>query len=149
VAALLLYARLDMLIPVVAEAIGGLGSWPRVGLLIFLEVLSVLLVTTLLFRAAFPLGVRAPVGSLAPVGRRVGDLYTANTVGSIIGALAVGFGLIPLLGVRGSFLALALTNVVLGTVLVAGASRRGRVPWAVVGVVLAVLAVFLVPPDLF
>src|SRR5262249_44538827 len=97
VAALLLYARLDVLIPVAAEAIGGLGSWPRVVLLIFLEALSVLLLTTLLFGATFPLGIRAAVGSLAHVGRRVGDLYTANTVGSIIGALAVGFGLLPLL----------------------------------------------------
>src|SRR5262249_52655194 len=51
VAALLLYARLDVLIPVAAEAIGGLGSWPRVVLLIFLEALSVLLLTTLLFGA--------------------------------------------------------------------------------------------------
>ncbi len=57
-------------------------------------------------------------GSELP-GRRVALLYTWNTVGSIAGALAAGFVLIPLLGAGRSGATLAAGNLLLGLVLLA------------------------------
>src|SRR5439155_21654855 len=62
--ALLVYARFGALVPAAARALGGLASWPRVVALIFTEAGVVLLATTLLFGATFPLVARAVVDRL-------------------------------------------------------------------------------------
>lgn len=64
------------------------------------------------------------------VGREVGLTYAANTVGAILGSIAGGFGLIPLLTAPGvwrlvAFLLLALAALVLAIGLRDGAPRRG------------------------
>jgi len=149
-AGLLLYSRYDILIPKMAAALGGLDSWGNVILLIFSEAGLVLLATTLLFGATFPVGASVVVQSLGTVGQRIGGLYTANTVGSIVGSLVAGFLLLPLLGMRTAFLVLALVNVLLGVGLALGTSagRRGRIV-AAGGVAVAVAMFVVVPPTLF
>ncbi|MCI0339784.1 MAG: fused MFS/spermidine synthase [Planctomycetales bacterium] len=67
----------------------------------------VVLPPTLLMGASFPFLVRGCAPALARVGRRVGGLYAANTVGSILGAFLGGFALVPLLGIRGTIAAAA------------------------------------------
>jgi spermidine synthase len=147
---LLIYARFDQLIPMAAVAVGGLNSWPRVTALIFGEAGATMLVTSLLFGATFPLVARAVVRDLDTVGERVAVAYTANTVGSIIGALAVGFILLPALGVGGSFIALIVLNLALGATLAFGAAPR-RAGLVAVGAaaMLAGVAVLVISPRLF
>ena len=43
-------------------------------------------------------------GSVARVGRSVGSLYAANTIGSIVGSMIPVFVLIPTLGIQQSML---------------------------------------------
>ena len=50
--------------------------------------------------------------------------YTVNTLGAILGALVVGFGMLPVLGLRGSFVGLVLANLTVGAVIVARAAPR-------------------------
>jgi len=148
VAALLVYMQFETALPAVASALGGLSSWPRVVGMIFGEAAVTLTATTLLFGATFPLVARAAVDSLETVGNRIGLAYVANTLGSILGALLVGFVVLPWLGIRGAFVALIVTNLLLGAALVfhAAPGRPGRLG-AAGGLVAVALTFVLVPPD--
>lgn len=147
VASLILYANLDRLIPEAARAIGGLTSWGRAIALIFGEASSILLVTTFLFGMTFPLVARAAVEGLDSVGERIGMAYTANTAGSILGALLVGFALLEALGMVGAFVTLIVLNAGIGVVL-AWRTSRGAARWAVTAIgagTLAAVALFVSP----
>lgn len=148
--ALLVYMRFESLVPWTAQAIGGLDSWSRVLVLIFGEAGVTMLVSTLLLGAMFPFVARIAVESISVVGRRVGSAYLANTLGSILGSLVVGFGLLPWLGLRGAFVVLIGANLALSAGL-ALASSRGASAWLPVGAAGALLAaaLLLVPGDLF
>jgi spermidine synthase len=149
VAALRLYAHYETLVPRVAASMGGLGSWPRVVALIFAEAGAVLLPMTFLFGATFPLVARAVVERAEVLGARLGVAYAANTLGAIAGAVVVGFGLLPALGMRGSFVALAATNLLLGAALALGAAGRAGAPLAVVAAAGAAALTLVLPRDLF
>ncbi|OJH42592.1 fused MFS/spermidine synthase [Cystobacter ferrugineus] len=86
------------------------------------------------FPAAFVSGVQFPL-LLAllgrggeHVGRQVGLAYAWNTVGSIVGSLAGGFGLLPLLTAPGVWRAVGGVLVVLGLVAAGMSLRWERVP---------------------
>lgn len=102
-----------------------LHSWPRTAdyalLTRFGLAAMVMLPSALCLGALFPLAVRACEPALARVGRTVGDLYAANTVGAILGALLAGFVLIPLLGTQTTLLAAMAANLMLGAVFYAAA----------------------------
>ena len=151
VASLGIYMQFEHLVPALLEGIGGLTSWPRAVLLIFTEAGVTMLVTTLLLGAVFPIVASVVVGSLDRIGRRIGIAYFANTTGSIVGSLGVGFGLLPLLGVRNAFLALVTTNLVIGAALALWAAPRRSLGGiaAAAGAGVLVLAFVLVPPRLF
>jgi spermidine synthase len=150
IAALLVYMRLLDWIPAAAVAIGGLTSWGRVLLLIFCVAALILLGTTLLFGASFPFVARAVVTSPDTVGRRIALAYTLNTLGSIAGALLVGFLLLPRLGLRGTFLGLLGLNLLAGVLLFqGGAPRRGAALAAGLAAVAFAGALFAIPPRLF
>ena len=56
----------------------------------------------LLMGVAFPLGNAIVQRAEQSVARRAGVLYLFNTIGSVCGSVAVGFGLLPLVGLQGS-----------------------------------------------
>lgn len=90
----------------------------------------VLLTTLLFFLPSLLLGMIPPVAiklileDLGQVGKVVGRVYAASTVGSLVGTFLTGFVLIAYVGTRVIVLAVGLTLVALGTV--AGALSRGR-----------------------
>ncbi|MBM4268560.1 MAG: hypothetical protein FJ144_18440 [Deltaproteobacteria bacterium] len=153
VLSLLLYANLDRLIPLVVDRLGGIESWGRVVALIFSEAGSVLFVTTFLFGVSFPLVARAAVDAVSVVGERIASVYAWNTTGSILGSLLVGFFLIPLLGLVGTFFILVFLNLALGVVLLWNAATvtETTTRWASAGVSVALLAVLglTIPTSLF
>lgn len=150
IAALIIYPRMLFWIPAAAAAAGGLGSWGRAMGLIFGVSGVTLLSTTFLFGAAFPFVARAMVDSVEVVGRRVAAAYTLNTLAAILGAVAVGFWLLPAFGLRGAFLILVATNAATGAALVLLSSQRDTglfaAGLAAAGVLLALL---VIPSDLF
>jgi spermidine synthase len=150
VASLILYRQYEHLVPALLAWMGGLTSWPRAIALIFAEAGFAMLGTTLLLGAMFPLVARIAVESLSGLGRRIGIAYFANTLGSILGSLSVGFLLLPAVGVRNAFLLLLTANLVVGAIL----ATRGSAPLrgagvAVSGVLVLVCALILIPPRLF
>lgn len=85
----------------------------------------------------FPLLVGVLGAGRREVGREVGLAYGWNTAGAILGSIAGGFGLLPLLTAPGTWRAAALVLVALGLVAVGVAGlRRGPEPTRVGGVVL-------------
>ena len=80
-------------------------------------ILLVMMVPTTLMGAAFPLVSRACATGARRVGRSVGGVYAANTVGGILGAFLASFLLIPHLGTQSAILVAVAINILIGAVL--------------------------------
>ena len=107
--------------------------------------------TALLMGAAFPIGLRVWTdgggGRVDQVGRRVGRFYSLNVAGSILGAIAAGFVLLPWAGSRASMLVLSTLSVACGLLLLAVAAgpRRTRLATATTGLALFAVAAWRSP----
>ncbi|HEX9942910.1 MAG TPA: fused MFS/spermidine synthase [Thermoanaerobaculia bacterium] len=107
------------------------GSWAAVTALVVLP-------AAVVAGYQFPLLIALLGASRRRVGREVGLTYAANTLGAILGSIAGGFGLIPLLTAPGvwrlvAVLLLALAALAILAGLRAGAPRRRAVAAAAVG----------------
>ncbi|MFC1714497.1 fused MFS/spermidine synthase [Candidatus Poribacteria bacterium] len=116
------------------------NSWRDFTFIQFVLVFLIMLVPTTLMGAMFPLVSRIYTRQIKRLGRSIGDVYSANTVGSILGSVAAGFFLIPLIGLQNSIKLIASINVLIGlSVLIssgvrfAGAIRRSVIAVAAVG----------------
>jgi spermidine synthase len=78
-----------------------------------LKTAVVLGLPTFLMGVSFPIAIRAAV-SANVVGAETGRLYSLNTLGSVCGSLAAGFVIIPLVGLTGGLLLLAIIEGALG-----------------------------------
>ncbi|ATB33046.1 hypothetical protein MEBOL_006535 [Melittangium boletus DSM 14713] len=113
---------------VLAAMVQPLSAFGFGGLVLGWAVVAALVV----FPAAFVSGVQFPL-LLAllgrggdEVGRQVGQAYAWNTVGSIVGSLAGGFGLLPLLSAPGVWRLVGGVLVALGLVAVGLSLRQER-----------------------
>ena len=89
----------------------------------------VMLPPVTLLGAALPCAVAVCARGSASLGRDVGRVYAVNTLGTVVGAIAAGFILLPSLGAQASIAAAATANAGVGAALVAapggpGAPRR-------------------------
>lgn len=75
---------------------------------------SIMMPLTFFLGAVFPAAVKACVKDLSAVGRSVGSLYSANTVGAIVGAFLAGFVFVPLMGVEKSLIFVTVINILMG-----------------------------------
>jgi spermidine synthase len=81
---------------------------------------------TLLVGTTFPLVIAALRPGVAAVGRHVGLVYGANTVGTIVGSMLAGFALIPAFGIQATVRIAAAANVAVGIAVLAAAPALGR-----------------------
>ena len=150
-------------VPLFASLAGSLASWSEIvrpqsfgaGTAVqLLAVLPLLLPPTLLMGVSFPLAVRAFHRELGELGREVGAVYGANTLGAIAGSLGTGFLLLPAVGTQDSLLVLGALNGALGAVVLLAAARSAapgrfagaaRLAWIVPAVCL--LAIPALPAD--
>ncbi|UCC83603.1 MAG: fused MFS/spermidine synthase, partial [Gemmatimonadota bacterium] len=56
--------------------------------------------------------------NVSAVGRALGDVYSVNTIGGVLGSVTAGFVLIPTLGVQNGIMLIAGINVIIGGVLI-------------------------------
>jgi spermidine synthase len=89
-----------------------------------LSFLSMLAPTTLI-GATFPLAARIRARGLDTLGGRLGQVYGANTLGNILGALAGGFVLLPAFGMQRGIALLVIANLAAA----ACALLPGRAEW--------------------
>ena len=117
----------------------------------FVDALIVLFVPTVLMGMAFPIAVRICVGSTKAVGKAVGEVYASNTAGCVLGSFAAGFVMIPLLGLRDSFLVVVTILLAMATGVIFLSERRARAGVAAGLVSAAVLAAGVAgfPRDVF
>jgi spermidine synthase len=83
----------------------------------FIKAFLVMFFPSFLMGAAFPLVVTICARSAGRLGQSVGKIYSANTLGCILGSFAAAFVLIPLLGIGKSILLLGCVNVGMGVIL--------------------------------
>ena len=109
-----------------------------------------ILVPTVLMGATFPIVSKIYATNFRQLGRRIGVVGCLDTVGSIFGAFAGAFVMIPLLGMQKSVLALAALNVAIGLAVI---FSHPRLNWKWKSIVAAALvpvgiaACLLVPTD--
>lgn len=102
---------------------------------------------TLMMGASFPFLQRVAQTDLAFVGRRVGWIQAANIVGSTLGAVVVGWGMLGWWGSAGTLQALVALGAVFlfGLAVTAFGGRRRRALAAGVAITVAALAASAVP----
>jgi spermidine synthase len=76
----------------------------------------VMLVPTIFIGATFPLVSKIYAGNLSELGKKIGNVYSFNILGSIFFA---GFVFIPLIGIQKSIMLVALLSLLVGIVVIA------------------------------
>ncbi|MBX9570190.1 MAG: fused MFS/spermidine synthase [Candidatus Obscuribacterales bacterium] len=121
--------------------VSAIGSNETLSMLLrFCAASAVLLPITLCLGALFPLGVKICSRNIDEVGDSVGQLYSINTFGAIIGAFVAGFLAIPLVGCENTLVYAAIANLVLGLLLLFsfGAMRTSIKAVAATGLILLI-----------
>jgi spermidine synthase len=85
----------------------------------------VMIVPTLLIGTTFPLVIAAVGRGIERLGREVGIVYGANTIGTIAGSVLAGFALIPALGIQRTVVVAAAANLAAGLAVLWVAMRGG------------------------
>ena len=106
-----------------------------------------MVVPALFMGAAFPIAGEALAGHRKAVGRAVGDVLAANTVGAILGAAVSGLLLIRLFGIERSLQILTVMNIGLGLVVLASLRKPRWLPAAVAAAALGAVAFLAVNHD--
>ncbi|MBB15312.1 hypothetical protein CMK22_08560 [Candidatus Poribacteria bacterium] len=93
----------------------------------FLVCLLMMGVPATLMGACFPIVTRIYVDNKNRIGQNIGEAYSTNTIGSILGSFSAGFVLIPLIGIRPSIALVVTLNVLVGCTLVFLSKLRSQV----------------------
>lgn len=118
-------------------------SFLKILLFDFVLCVGLMLLPTLAMGLTFPLVTQLYTDRLSSLGRRLGEVYAANTCGAIAGSFLGGFVLIPGIGAQRALIGAVVLNLVVGIVLaVAGKVRR---PLVAAIAVLSVGAVVMSP----
>lgn len=139
-------------IPYIVEAWGGALSWEGHLSKLFVAAFVVMLPATLLMGLLFPIAAKVCIRRIEQLGRGVGTVYAANTLGAIGGALVAGFVLLPLLGTYRSIGVLAWVNIAIGAVVLAldpAAPPRKKAVRTTCGLALGLALTLLLPAGLF
>ncbi|MBI5602057.1 MAG: fused MFS/spermidine synthase [Deltaproteobacteria bacterium] len=114
----------------------------------FILAFFIMLAPTLFMGAIFPLTIKIYASNINQISRMVGNIYTINTLGCILGSFAGGFFLIPLLGIRNTILLGIGLNLLLGLyLLLITTAPRPSLKWiAAPAVFLLTLGLLWFPP---
>lgn len=115
----------------------------------FLLCFPIMIIPTFALGGVFPLIVKIYSAKAEEIGHVVGNVYSANTVGAILGSLSAGFLLVPLVGAKQTILVGVAIEVLLGLLLLGffslwrGTARFTAAGGALVGA--SVVAAWLAP----
>ena len=111
-------------------SLGAMSPWERTIAELWFNLRPMLIemgVPALLMGCSFPLANAIVQDAERSVGRRAGLLYLANTAGAVCGSLVAGYALLPMLGMQGAALVLALAGVA-SILALAAPARSGTSP---------------------
>ena len=78
--------------------------------------LLLLIIPTFLMGATFPLLSKIIVTDVASSGKKIGFLYSSNSIGAMVGPIISGFMLIPIIGIRYTSLIASILNIAVGLI---------------------------------
>jgi spermidine synthase len=91
-------------------------NWNQVSIFLYITAFIILILPTMCMGAVFPIVNRIYVENIRKIGYGVGQVYMSNTIGAILGSFMSGFVILPLLGMSGSILFLAILNLAVGLI---------------------------------
>jgi len=106
----------------------------------FLLCALIMLVPTTLMGATFPVVSKKVTTSLNEMGRGVGNAYSFNTFGAILGSFSAGFILMPLFGVRIAAIIAACLNIIVALTMIGISRARMK------GAVIVLLSILFAAP---
>ncbi len=109
----------------------------------FSDSASLMLVPTLLIGMCFPILIQLISRGHAGIGRGTGQIYSANTLGAILGSLLTGFFILPKLGSQDSLVLIATLNLLTAAWVFATGSASGARTRLVIGSAAAGLVLFV------
>jgi spermidine synthase len=120
-------------------------DWPSMDQILpaALATAAAILPTAIFFGLAFPIGLRLWAGESTDeykTAERIGLFYSINVGGAILGSIAAGFVMLPLLTSKGSLIAAALMFLISGVALLVVSRQRVVVQ---AGVSVAFIAIFV------
>ena len=101
--------------------------------------LVLLLLPTFLMGSTFPILSKIVVTDLDSSGKKIGFLYSSNSIGSMIGPVISGFFLIPVVGIRYTALVAGILNIAVGLAFLFS-SKNNRKAMAAIPITLLVLS---------
>ncbi len=119
-------------------------TFPNQHLFMFIQVLMSMLLISIpaaLMGSTLPIMMKEYSEKFSTIGKDVGKLDAVNSTGAMIGTLAAGFLLIPVMGIQNSIIITALINVGIGMVILTGKKylKYRHLSFLAVGVVLFVV----------
>jgi predicted membrane-bound spermidine synthase/tetratricopeptide (TPR) repeat protein len=93
------------------------ATYPVFLTLQFLIGLTIMIIPTIFLGMSLPLASRIATRSVRVLGKSVGTVFSVNTLGTVLGSLAAGLVLIPLIGVRHAMEVGLVLNLACGIVL--------------------------------
>jgi len=134
------YARLD-----------STPSWGEFVYLNFFTSFITLIIPTFLFGATFPLICKVYDWGAESVGKKIGNIYSLNTVGGILGSFIGGFIFIPFVGMQKAIILTGGINILIGLIVAllnpsGGRSSRYAIP--VVGIAAMSVLLMALPQNM-
>ena len=125
--------------------------WGEFVYLNFLTSFVTLIAPTFLFGATFPLVCKVYNWRETGVGTKIGEIYSVNTVGGILGSFAGGFLLVPFVGMQNSIILTGFINIAVGAAFILfnpfGHKKTGYA-FLSAGVIAAVALTLNLPEDM-
>ncbi len=126
-------------------------DWAKFVYLNFFTAFITLFIPTFLFGATFPLICKAYDWGAKSVGEKIGNIYSLNTVGGILGSFIGGFVFIPFIGMQNAIVLTGALNILIG-LLTAVFNPRGvksaRYAIPAVGVGVMILLILALPANM-
>ncbi|MEE9542185.1 MAG: fused MFS/spermidine synthase [Thermodesulfobacteriota bacterium] len=126
-------------------------SWGEYVYVNFMISFLLLFLPTLLFGATFPLVCKIYNTRMDRVGKSIGNVYSGNTVGGILGSFAGGFVLIQFVGMQKSMVLMGIINVGIGIVILLfnPFARKGvKYGLSVAGAVALIVVIMIIPENM-
>jgi len=121
-------------------------AWTEFIWLNFFTAYLTLLLPAFLFGATFPLVCKIYNFRPEGVGTKIGNVYSVNTVGGILGSFAGGFILIPLIGMQKTIVLMGLLNIAIGgALMLANPFARSAVRYASAAAMAAAAVIAILP----
>jgi spermidine synthase len=113
--------------------------------------IALMALPVLVLGLAFPMLVRLAHAEVGAVGRETGEIYLANTAGSVAAPLLLGFAALPAIGLRASLIVVSWGSVLFAALVLLPRSSMARRPALALGgaaLVLAASVQLLLPADI-